>query len=97
MIESIDEYFPEGTKRTYPDGGLFTWVELPGGLNTTNLLAEATSNPNVKVAYIAGEGFFVEGNGKGNNCMRISFGSVPPEKIKIGVERLGKLIKSRLV
>ena len=96
MIESIDAYFPEGTRRTYPDGGLFTWVELPGGLNTTNLLAEATSNPNVKVAYIAGEGFFVEGNGKGNNCMRISFGSVPPEKIKIGVERLGKLIDSRL-
>lgn len=97
MIESIDEYFPEGTKRTYPDGGLFTWVELPGGLNTTNLLIEATSNPHVKVAYIAGEGFFVEGGGKGNDCMRISFGSVPPEKIKIGVERLGKLIKSRLV
>lgn len=96
MIESIDEYFPEGTRRTYPDGGLFTWVELPGGLNTTNLLAEATSNPTVKVAYIAGEGFFVEGNGKGNNCMRISFGSVPPEKIKIGVERLGKLIDLRL-
>ena len=96
MIESIDEYFPEGTRRTYPDGGLFTWVELPGGLNTTNLLIEATSNPDVKVAYIAGEGFFVEGSGKGNNCMRISFGSVPPEKIKIGVERLGKLIDSRL-
>ena len=96
MIESIDEYFPEGTMRTYPDGGLFTWVELPGGLNTTNLLIEATSNPNVKVAYIAGEGFFVEGNGKGNNCMRISFGSVPPEKINIGVERLGKLINLRL-
>ena len=96
MIESIDEYFPEGTMRTYPDGGLFTWVELPGGLNTTNLLAEATSDPNVKVAYIAGEGFFVEGNGKGNNCMRISFGSVPPETIKIGVERLGKLINLRL-
>ena len=96
MIESIDEYFPEGTRRTYPDGGLFTWVELPGGLNTTNLLIEATSNPDVKVAYIAGEGFFVEGSGKGNDCMRISFGSVPPEKIKIGVERLGKLIDSRL-
>jgi 2-aminoadipate transaminase len=96
MIESIDEYFPEGTMRTYPDGGLFTWVELPGGLNTTNLLIEATSNPNVKVAYIAGEGFFVEGSGKGNNCMRISFGSVPPEKINIGVERLGKLINLRL-
>jgi 2-aminoadipate transaminase len=25
----------------------------------------------------------------GNNCMRISFGGVAPEKIRIGVEKLG--------
>jgi 2-aminoadipate transaminase len=96
MLESIDKYFPAGIKRTYPDGGLFTWVELPGGLNTTQILAESISNPDIRVAYIAGEGFFVEGNGKGSNCMRISFGAVPPEKIKIGVERLGKLIHSKM-
>ena len=97
MIDSIDKYFPAGTRRTFPDGGLFTWAELPGGLNTTDLLLEATSNPEVKVAYIAGEGFFVEGNGKGNNCMRISFGAVTPEKIRIGAERLGRLFNSKLV
>jgi len=96
MIESIDKYFPEGTKRTYPDGGLFTWVELPGGLNAAELLVEATSNPDIKVAYVAGEGFFTEGNGKGSNCMRISFGAVPPDKIRLGAEKLGNLFKSKL-
>lgn len=35
MIECIDKYFPKGTKRTTPDGGLFMWVELPEGINTT--------------------------------------------------------------
>ncbi|MDD3705440.1 MAG: PLP-dependent aminotransferase family protein, partial [Clostridiaceae bacterium] len=49
MIECIDKYFPEGTKRTFPDGGLFTWAELPEGINTTELLAEAVTNPDVKV------------------------------------------------
>ena len=97
IIECIDKYFPKGTKRTFPDGGLFTWVELPGGLNATELLVEATTNPDVKVAYVAGEGFFTEGNGKGNNCMRLSFGGVTPDKIKIAVERLGKLFNSKLV
>lgn len=97
MIESIDKYFPKGTKRTFPDGGLFTWVELPGGINTSELLAEATSNPNVKVAFVAGEGFFTEGNGKGSNCMRLSFGASTPDKIRTGIERLGKLIKTKLV
>ncbi|MGE5630794.1 MAG: PLP-dependent aminotransferase family protein [Caulobacteraceae bacterium] len=96
MIESIDKFFPKGTKRTFPDGGLFTWAELPGGINTTDLLAEATTNPEVKVAYVAGESFFTEGGGMGNNCMRISFGGVAPEKIRIGAERLGNLICSKL-
>lgn len=57
---------------------------------------EATSNPDVKVAYVAGEDFYVERGGKGNNCMRISFGGVIPEKIRIGAERLGKLVCSKL-
>ena len=48
------------------------------------------------MAFVAGEGFFTDGNGRGRNCMRISFGSVPPEKIRIGMERLGKLIASKM-
>lgn len=96
MIESIDLYFPEGTSRTFPDGGLFTWAELPGRIDTTELLAEATSNPEVKVAYVAGEGFFIEGDGRGKNCMRLSFGAVTPERIRIGAERLGKFLRSRM-
>ena len=93
MIECIDKYFPAGTKRVFPDGGLFTWVELPEGINTTELLQEAAA---IKVAFVAGEGFFVEGGGKGRNCMRMSFGNVPPEKIRIGMERLGKLIQEKM-
>lgn len=96
MIDCIDRFFPEGTKRTFPDGGLFTWAELPGGIDTTELLVESTGNPAVKVAFVAGEGFFIEGGGMGRNCMRLSFGAVSPEKIRIGAERLGNLIRSRL-
>lgn len=93
MIACIDEYFPAGTKRTFPDGGLFTWVELPEQIDTTALLKEAVQH---KVAFVAGEGFFVNGNGKGKNCMRMSYGNVPPEKIKIGMKRLGELIESKM-
>ncbi len=96
MLESIDKYFPAGTKHSFPDGGLFTWVELPEGIDTTELLQEATSDPDVKVAFVAGEGFFVEGGGKGKNCMRMSFGGNTPEKIREGVMKLGKLIEKKL-
>ncbi len=44
MIESIDKYLPKGTKRVFPDGGLFTWVELPENINTTELLKEAVEH-----------------------------------------------------
>lgn len=91
MMESIDQYFPAGTKHTHPDGGLFLWVELPPQINTTKLLDEAVAN--CKVAFVAGEGFFIEGGGKGSNCMRMSFGSTPPEQIRLGIKRLGDYLK----
>ena len=96
MLSSIDEFFPAGTKHSFPDGGLFTWVELPEGINTTELLKESTSDLDVMVAFVAGEGFFTEGGGRGRNCMRMSFGSNPPEKIREGVMKLGKLIEKKL-
>ena len=70
-----------------PHPNLAAWREV---------LAEATSNPAVRVAFVAGEGFFIEGGGMGSNCMRISFGAVPPEKIRLGAEKLGNFISSKL-
>lgn len=95
MMECLDKYFPKGTKHTLPDGGLFTWVTLPEGLNTTDLLKEATTRPDVKVAYIAGEKFFVDGEPV-TNCMRISYGNVTPDQIRIGTEKLGRMFKNKL-
>jgi len=33
----IARYFPEGTRATLPRGGFVFWVELPGGVNTTEM------------------------------------------------------------
>lgn len=94
MLSSIDEFFPAGTKHSMPDGGLFTWVELPGDIDTAELLKESVAEAGV--AFVAGEGFFVGRTGQGKNCMRMSFGNNPPEKIREGVEKLGKLIAKKL-
>ncbi|MEA4965309.1 MAG: PLP-dependent aminotransferase family protein [Oscillospiraceae bacterium] len=95
MMECLDRFFPEGTKHTRPDGGLFTWAELPGGLNTTELLREAVSRKDVKVSYIAGEKFFTDG-APITNCMRISFGAVPPDQIRLATQRLGSMLREKL-
>ena len=93
MMAALERYMPAGTKWVYPDGGLFSWVELPGGIDTTELLKEAAAH---KVAYVAGAGFFAGNTGEGRNCMRISFGGVTPAQIDEGMRRLGALIESKL-
>lgn len=93
MLECFKKYFPAEVKYTVPDGGMFIWVTCPESIDTTALLKEAHEK---KVAFVPGEGFFVEGYGKGKNCMRMSFTGVSPEKIEIGMKRLGELIASKL-
>lgn len=93
MMACLEKYMPEDTKWVFPDGGLFTWVELPGGIDTGALLPEANA---AGIHYVAGAGFYVEGYGAGSNAMRVSFGNVTPEKIELGVQRLANLVKSKL-
>lgn len=93
FIESIDKYMPAGTKRVYPDGGLFTWVTLPGDIDTAAMLPEVNA---AHVHYIAGSGFFADHSGAGRNCMRMSFGNVTPEKIEIGMKRLADIVRKHL-
>ncbi len=91
MLECIDEFFPLGTKRTTPDGGFYTWVELPPHMNAQSLVDEAAKD---KIAYLAGESWFLNGNGEGSNTLRMSFSSTPVEKIRYGVEALGRLFRA---
>ena len=93
MLDAIERYFPADTRFSRPDGGLFTWAELPGQIDTARLLKEAVGHG---VAYVAGAGFFVERDGTGSNCMRLSFGANPPERIDEGMRRLGALIAANM-
>ncbi len=92
MMSCIQTMLPADVKSVYPDGGLFTWVELPGHIDTTAMLHDAVAQ---KVAYMPGKEFFVEGQPIRNNCMRVSFGGVTPEKIPVGMERLAQVISAK--
>ncbi|GAB4484137.1 MAG: PLP-dependent aminotransferase family protein [Anaerolineales bacterium] len=92
MMECIGWMLPGDVKFVYPDGGLFTWVELPELVDTTAMLGQAMAQ---KVAYMPGREFFVEGQPIRNNCMRLSFGGLAPERIRVGMERLAGVIRAR--
>lgn len=88
MIETLEEHMPQGVHWTHPQGGLFLWVTLPEGLNTTKILEEAVKQ---KVAFVPGESFFPCGGGE--NTMRLNFSNAKPEKINEGIARLSQVIK----
>lgn len=91
MINALTKYMPKQVKFNRPEGGMFIWVELPEGINSTELLAEAVQN---KVAFVPGEPFFA--NNMIANCLRLAFVTVPEEKIEKGIKILAKLIKQKL-
>ena len=91
MIGTMDECFPEEAVFTRPDGGLFTWVELPDYIDTKVMASQAMEK---RVAYVPGEGFFP--NGGNNHCLRLNYSKEPDERIVEGVRILADVIKSNL-
>ena len=88
MISTMDEYFPKEAKFTRPEGGLFTWVEMPEYVNTRDMAADALA---LNVAFVPGDGFFP--NGDNFHCLRMNYSNMPDDRIVEGVKRLAEVMK----
>ena len=82
--------FPEGTRYTRPDGGLFIWVELPGDADTLALLPRCVER---HVAYVPGTHFYALGGHR--NTLRLNFSNSSIEQIHTGMKALGEVIGNR--
>ena len=91
MLESMDKYFPEEVRFTRPEGGLFTWAELPDYIDTQVMATQALEK---LVASVPGIGFFP--NGGNHSCMRLNYSCMPDERIVEGIHRLGDVIKANI-
>lgn len=87
MLDAMTEFFPAGVSWTKPEGGMFIWVTLPKHIDAMKLLDQAIAN---KVAFVPGAPFYA--NDAATNTLRLSFVTVPPERIREGIAILGKLI-----
>ncbi len=86
MIGALSEHLPEATW-TVPDGGFYTWVRLPEGLDARDMLPRAVT---ARVAYVPGTAFYYDGSG--SDHMRLSFCYPTPERIREGVRRLAGVV-----
>lgn len=88
MLEEMKKHFPEEVTYTYPEGGLFTWVELKEGLNAVEIGMEALKE---NVAFVPGNSFYPNGND--TRHFRLNYSNMSEEKIREGIKRLGKVLK----
>jgi 2-aminoadipate transaminase len=91
MLDAMDEFFPASVHWTRPEGGMFIWVTLPKSIDAMKLLDQALA---AKVAFVPGAPFYA--TDPETNTLRLSFVTVPPERIREGIAILGKLIAANL-
>ena len=91
MCESMKKYFPEGITFTYPEGGLFTWVTLPEGMDAKELMPKVLAK---NVAYVPGGPFYPHGGNA--NHFRLNYSNMPEDRIVEGIKRLADVLKEEL-
>jgi 2-aminoadipate transaminase len=93
MLAAMEENFPKGMEWTHPAGGLFLWVKLPEGIVSMDLLRAALK---MNVAFVTGNSFFAVDEKAGDRYFRLNFSNMKPERIREGIQRLGKAIREAL-
>ena len=88
MQAALEEYMPMCSWNS-PEGGFYTWVRLPEGLDAQAMLPRAVTN---LVAYVSGTAFYADGQGRDH--MRLSFCYPTPERIREGVQRLARVVRA---
>ena len=85
VVEQLGGQIPEA-KFVVPGGGYFLWLDLDEGTDTREMLAPAKAEG---VGFVAGPDFMLEG---GENSLRLSFASVPPDDVPEGIARLARAL-----
>jgi 2-aminoadipate transaminase len=87
LVQALGAHIPEA-RFVVPEGGYFLWVDLPEGSDTPAVLAAAKQEG---APFVAGPDFMLEG---GESSLRLSFASVPAERIDEGVARIATALES---
>ncbi len=88
LVEALREQIPEA-EFVVPGGGYFLWLDLADDVDTPALLEAAKREG---VAFVAGPDFMLEG---GASSLRLSFASVPAERVAEGVSRLARALAAQ--
>ena len=91
LLSLLETYMPEGVSWTHPEGGLFLFLTLPAGFDAVAFYDRALT---ARVAYVAGEFFYPDRQGK--NTMRLNFSFMSPERMTEGLKLLADLLRATI-
>ncbi len=90
MLAALDTHLAgSGVSWNQPEGGMFLWLNLPRGMNATELLPKAVER---NVAFVPGSAFYADAPQL--NTLRLSFVTASVDQINIGIAALANVVKT---
>ena len=89
--QAILRHFPEGTRFSRPQGSMILWIELPAGVDSLKLHADALKH---RINTAPGPLFSVKDRYR--NCLRMNCGIPWTTEIDAALQTLGGLAKNQL-
>jgi 2-aminoadipate transaminase len=93
LTDALAAHLPAGSAWTTPEGGFYSWVTLPEGLDTVILNARSAERA---VAFVPGAPFYPVATPLGARQLRLSYSRVADEAIDEGIRRLAAVITTAL-
>jgi DNA-binding transcriptional MocR family regulator len=91
LTTAVLHHFPFGTRVTHPQGGYFTWVELPSSVDTLVLQQDARA---LEISITPGPMF--SSRALFRNCVRLNYGHPWSPALDKAISMLGHLISLQL-
>jgi 2-aminoadipate transaminase len=88
MLAALAREMPAHVRWNVPEGGMFLWAAVGGGIDTDDLFAHAVEDG---VVFVPGRPFFP--NRDRGDGMRLNFSAMPEARIAEGIARLGRAIR----
>ena len=89
--QAIEDYFPDNTKISQPQGGFVLWLELDKKIDTAALYDTAIRQ---NISFAPGRMFTLQN--QYNNCMRLNFALEWNDKLHFELQKLGRIVKNAL-
>jgi DNA-binding transcriptional MocR family regulator len=91
LVSALADAMPAGVRFTRPEGGYQVWLELPGRIDTTDLLEDAR-----RAGVLFAPGSLFHHDGRASSALRLTFALADEDEIRRGVAALADVVRARL-